>query len=74
MEHYKALFAKGCNQQEGLIFWIPFPVSKLVTVKMLLVVAASQSWHVVQLDVNNAFFNGDLFEEVFMDLPLGFQI
>lgn len=35
-------------------------------------IALSYNWHVRQLDINNAFLNGDLFEPVFMEQPQGF--
>lgn len=72
IDKYKALFvAKGYTQQVGLHFIeIFFPVAKLVAVKILLAIAAIHKWHLIQLDVNNAFPNEDLFEEIYMDLPL----
>ncbi|GKB34825.1 ribonuclease H-like domain-containing protein [Tanacetum coccineum] len=45
---------------------------KLNTRHQGIVVAVSNSWPLYQLDVNNAFLYGDLIEEVYRTLPLGF--
>lgn len=59
VDRYKArLVAKGYSQQEGIDFLDTFsPVAKIV----FLSITTSFGWSLVQMDVNNAFLNGDLF-------------
>ena len=36
-------------------------------------VVVNQDWALYHLDVKNAFLNEDLMDEVYMDVPLGFE-
>jgi hypothetical protein len=46
----------------------------LDTVRTLLAITTQQKWKVYQMDVNSAFLNGFLEEEVYVDQQLGFEV
>ena len=50
------------------------PVAKINSIRILLSVAVNFDWPLYQLGVKIGFLNGELLEEVFMDLPLGFEV
>ena len=67
------LVARGFTQTYGLDYQELFaPVVKLNTIRVLLSVVANLDWPHHQLNIKNAFLNGELKEEVYMTLPPGF--
>ncbi|GJW44459.1 ribonuclease H-like domain-containing protein [Tanacetum coccineum] len=74
LSRYKAhLVANGCKQQYGVDCSDTFsPVVKPATIRTVLSLALARNWPVHQLDVKNAFLNGDLTETVYMYQPPGF--
>ncbi|GKD63298.1 ribonuclease H-like domain-containing protein, partial [Tanacetum coccineum] len=74
LSRYKVcLVANGSSQQLGVDFDETFsPVVKPAIIRTVLSLVVSRKWPIHQLDVKNAFLNGDLSETVYMHQPPGF--
>ncbi|KAE8715757.1 hypothetical protein F3Y22_tig00110160pilonHSYRG00364 [Hibiscus syriacus] len=49
------------------------PVVLFSTFNTMLAIAVSNGWEIRHVDINNAFLNGDLSEDVYMQQPPGFE-
>jgi hypothetical protein len=75
IEQYKArLVAKGYAQEYGIDYEeIVAHIACITFVRSLLAIAAVHQWPLFQMDVKNAFLNGDLTEEVYIQAPSGYS-
>ena len=76
LEKRKArLVAKGYTQKHGIDYTEVYaPVARIETVRMIVALAAQQSWNIFQMDVKSAFLHGELNEDVYVEQPKGYEI
>jgi hypothetical protein len=68
------LVAKGYALVIGLDFEETFAlVARLESIRILLAYATHHSFKLYQMDVNSAFLNGPIKEEVYVEQPPGFE-
>ena len=73
--HKARLVAKGFTQEYGIYYKETFAlVAQISSIHALLVVAATNKWDIFKMNVKNAFLNGNLSEEVYMQPPPGLSI
>ncbi len=74
-ERYKArLVAQGYSQQQGLDYDETFsPVVRPESVRLMIALASAKNMILHQMDVETAFLNGCLEEDIYMRQPEGFE-
>ena len=66
------LVVRGFEQREGIDYTELYaPTVAQTTIRAVLATAAAEGWYVHQIDFKTAFLNGDLQEEVYMQVPEG---
>jgi hypothetical protein len=68
------LVTQGYSQKEGIDYEETFaPVARLEAIRILLAFSVAKGFRLYQMDVNSAFLNGFLKEEVYVRQPPGFE-
>ncbi|KAH9112109.1 hypothetical protein AeMF1_013507 [Aphanomyces euteiches] len=76
IDKFKArLVAKGYSQEYGIDYEETFaPVAKFTSIRVLLSTTAKYNLDLQQMDVNTAFLNSDLVEDIYMQVPDGLDV
>ena len=76
VERYKCrLVAQGYTQAQGIDYHETFtPVARFGSIRALLAIAAKRKMYVHQMDVQTAFLNGKLEEDIVMSQSEGFEV
>ena len=62
--------ARGFSQKEGVDYEETFSlVAKYYSIRLVLSIASEMGWSIHQMDVNTAFLNGVIEEEVYIEQP-----
>ena len=68
------LVAQGFSQQWGRDFLETFaPVAKISSVRVVLAIAAAKDWEIFNMDVDTAFLQSPVEEEIYMRQPKGYE-
>ena len=68
------LVVKGFKQK-GLDYFNTYsPVTRITSIRMLIVLAAVYDLQIHQMDVKIVFLNGELEKEIYMEQPEGFVV
>lgn len=72
---YKARFVdRGFSQKEGIDYEETFAsVARYTSIRAIMAIAAKMRWKLHQMDVETAFLNGVVEEEVYVEKPQGFE-
>ena len=75
LDRYKArLVARGYTQTYGIDYQETFaPVTRINIIRILISLVVNLDWPLYQYDIKNAFLHGDLNEEIYMNIPPGYE-
>ena len=63
------------SQKEGIDYEETFtPVARYTSIRTIISLAAKMKWKLYQMDVKNAFLNGVIEEQVYIEQPRGFEV
>ena len=72
--HKSRLVAQGFTQREGIDYNDTFsPTAKLTTIQVIAGIAVRNDWELEQTDVDTAYLNPSLKEDIYMRQPKGFE-